>query len=274
MVEKNTLEESLRNHFFFIVGPCVIESEELLTTCAKEIQKLQKKYKVPFVFKSSFDKANRSSIDSYRGMGIQKGLSFLKKIKKFFSLPITTDVHETHQVDEVAEVADIIQIPAFLCRQTDLIVQAAKTGKIISVKKGQFLAVADLENILRKIRTQNKHLVLFLERGSSFGYQNLVVDFTNLIEMKKYKESVVMDITHATQKTGKTLAQSGVLSQYAPYFGYAAAACGAQGIFMEVHPNPAKALSDAANCIPLGGLDKLVGDILSFHKLYKNIGGI
>ena len=271
MVERSTLEKSLRSHFFFIVGPCVIESEELLTACAKEIEHLQKKYNVPFIFKASFDKANRSSIDSYRGIGMKKGLAALKKIKKKFSLPITTDVHETHQVAAVAEVADIIQIPAFLCRQTDLIVESAKTGKIISVKKGQFISVVELENILKKIRTQNKHLVLFLERGSSFGYQNLVVDFTNLIEMKKYKESVVMDITHATQKPGKTKSQTGLLSSYAPYFGYAAAACGVQGIFMEVHPNPTKALSDAANCIRLDELDKLVGNILSFHKLYKSL---
>ena len=271
MVEKTTLEKSLKDNFFFIVGPCVIESEDLLITCAKEIQRVQKKYNVPFIFKSSFDKANRSSIDSYRGIGMKKGLAALKKIKKKFSLPITTDVHETHQVAAVAEVADIIQIPAFLCRQTDLIVESAKTGKIISVKKGQFISVVELENILKKIRTQNKNLVLFLERGSSFGYQKLVVDFTNLIEMKRYKESVVMDITHATQKPGKTKNQTGLLSSYSPYFGYAAAACGVQGVFMEVHPNPAKSLSDAANCIRLDKVDKLVGDILSFHKLYKSL---
>lgn len=262
----NSLSSKLEN-FFFILGPCVIESEELLFECATEVNRLSQKYKAPFIFKSSFDKANRSSINSYRGPGLEKGLSALQTIKEKFNLPITTDIHEPSQVIPASKVADIIQIPAFLCRQTDLLVEAAKSSSIVSVKKGQFLAAADIKNILAKITPFNKNKVLLLERGNSFGYQNLVVDFTNIIEMKKYNQLVILDITHSTQKPGQLGDKTGGVPEMIPYYGYAAAACGVNGIFLEFHPEPTKALSDGSNMLSLKNLEKVVSNILAFHKL-------
>ena len=265
------LQKKIQDNFFFIVGPCVIENEELLFVCAKEIKRLQEKFKIPFIFKSSFDKANRSSLQSYRGVGIKKGLSLLQKIKEEFQLPLTTDIHESHQAAQVAEVVDILQIPAFLCRQTDLLVAAAKTQKILSIKKGQFLSAKDLKHVLNKILPFNNYKVLLLERGNSFGYQNLVVDFTNIIAMKEYQQLVVMDITHATQSPGSLVNTTGGTPEYSPYYGYAAAACGVNGIFLEVHPNPLEALSDSSNMLPLAQLEKIVKNILAFHHTYKQI---
>lgn len=265
------LQKKITSNFFFIVGPCVIESEELLLVCAKEIKRLQEKFQIPFIFKSSFDKANRSSIKSFRGIGQKRGLAALQKVKKIFQLPLTTDIHETEQIPAVSKVVDILQIPAFLCRQTDLVVAAAKSQCIVSVKKGQFLSARQMRHILEKIVPFNQYKVLLLERGNSFGYQNLVVDFSNVLEMKKYQQLVVMDITHATQKFSDNQDTTGGTREYAPYLGYAAAACGANGIFLETHPEPQKALSDGNNMIALSELEKIVENILAFHQTYKKI---
>lgn len=265
------LQKKITSSFFFIVGPCVIESEELLQICAKEIKRLEQKFQIPFIFKSSFDKANRSSIKSYRGVGIKKGLQALDNIKQKFQLPLTTDIHESRQASIAAEVVDILQIPAFLCRQTDLVVAAAKSKSIISVKKGQFLAANQMRHIVDKITPFNPYKVLLLERGTSFGYQDLVVDFTNILAMKKYQQLVVMDITHATQKSSKLENTTGGDPECAPYLGYAAAACGVNGIFLEVHPHPKKALSDAGSVIALDKLASLIKNILAFHQNYKQI---
>ena len=265
------LEKDINQNFFFIVGPCVIESEELLLACAKEITRLKKKYQVPFIFKASFDKANRSHLDSFRGLGLKKGLKALQKIKEDYLLPLTTDIHEVHQVEPVAEVVDILQIPAFLSRQTDLLVAAAKTKKIVSVKKGQFLSAREVKNIIDKITPFNSHKILLLERGNSFGYQNLVVDYRNILEMKKYQQLVVMDITHSTQTPASLGKQTGGNPEYAAYLGYAACCCGANGLFLEVHPNPKTALSDAAVMLELEKLEKIVKNTLLFHETYKKI---
>ena len=265
------LQKKITNSFFFIVGPCVIESEELLQICAKEVKRLEQKFQIPFIFKSSFDKANRSSIQSYRGVGIKKGLQALANIKQKFQLPLTTDIHESRQATLASEVIDILQIPAFLCRQTDLVVAAAKSKCIVSIKKGQFLAANQMCHILDKIIPFNPYKVLLLERGNSFGYQTLVVDFTNILEMKKYQQLVVLDITHATQKSSKLENITGGVPEYAPYLGYAAAACGADGVFLEVHPHPQKALSDKGSMIALDKLENVIKNILLFHKTYKKI---
>ena len=243
----------------------------MLVACAKEIVRLKKKFQVPFIFKASFDKANRSHLSSFRGLGIKKGLKALQKIKEEFSLPLTTDVHETYQVESVAEIVDILQIPAFLSRQTDLLVAAAKTNKIVSVKKGQFLSATEVKNIIDKIIPFNSHKILLLERGNSFGYQNLVVDYRNLLEMKKYQQLVVMDITHATQTPASLGKQTGGNPEYASHLGYAAACCGANGLFLEVHPKPKSALSDAAVMLELEKLEQIVKNTLLFHQTYKKI---
>ena len=266
-----SISTDLNKNFFFIVGPCVIESEELLHTCAEKITELKNRYKVPFIFKSSFDKANRTSLQSYRGPGLKKGLAILNKIKKKYQLPIITDIHEVHQISQVAKIADFIQIPAFLCRQTDLLVESAKSNKILSIKKGQFISAAEVENIIAKVTPFNDNKIILIERGNFFGYHNLVVDFSNLIKMKKYNQLVVLDVTHSTQKPAKLKNKTGGDPELIPYYSYAAAACGVNGIFLEVHPNPKKALSDGPNMLQLNKLDRLVENILAFNKVYRQL---
>ena len=237
--------------FFLIAGPCVVEDENLMMKTAERLKILTTDRNIPFVFKSSFIKANRTSVQSYTGPGLSKGLKILHKIKDTFQLPILTDVHETTDIRLAADIADIIQIPAFLCRQTILISEAAKTGKIINLKKGQFVSPEDMPKQLEKVIAQNNFKVMFTERGTTFGYHNLVVDFRSFPLMKIAKYPVIYDVTHSMQKPsiGNT---SGGTPEYAPMMAQAALATGyVDGLFIETHPRPEEALSDANTQIPL-----------------------
>ncbi|MFH2036553.1 MAG: 3-deoxy-8-phosphooctulonate synthase [Candidatus Zixiibacteriota bacterium] len=246
------------DQLFLIVGPCVIESEEICFTVAEQVKELSEKYEIPAIFKSSYVKANRTSGDSFAGHGMEFGLKILEKVRNQFDLPILTDVHETSETRIVAEVADILQIPAFLSRQTELIRQAAATGKWINIKKGQFLAPEDMEKAAAKAQSGK---VILTERGASFGYHNLVVDFRSLIIMQKFGYPVVYDATHSLQlPTGAGSYSSGQPEFVLP-MARAAVSTGINGVFLECHPEPAKALSDAATMLPLDQLETFIRDI-------------
>lgn len=256
------LYQQLQNKPFIIAGPCVIESEKMTLDIAYEIKALQARFSnFTFVFKASFDKANRTSVDSYRGLGMAAGLAVLQKVKAETGLPILTDIHQPDQAAIVAEVVDILQIPAFLCRQTDLLLAAANTGAIVNVKKAQFLSPQDMEYVLAKIESTGKRQILLTERGTMFGFNNLVVDYTGVLEMKEYGYPIVMDATHSVQKPGGGAGKSGGNSQYAPYLAKAAAAVGVRGFFVETHPHPEQALCDGPNMIPLSELPNLIEDL-------------
>ena len=246
----------------FIAGPCVIESQELLNTVAEELVRLNKKYDIDIIFKTSFDKANRTSIHSFRGPGLDKGLMMLQTIKEKYGLRLLTDIHESYQAETVGEVIDVIQIPAFLCRQTDLLVAAAKTGKIVNIKKAQFLSGRDMRYPVQKCQESGAKDVWLTERGNSFGYNNLVVDFRNIPDMKEIVSNVIMDCTHSVQRPsagdGKTVGDR----KFVPSMALAAKSFGATGYFFEVHPTPDAGLSDAANMLELEKLDELIGKLV------------
>lgn len=246
----------------FIAGPCVIESKELLDTVAIELLRINEKYHVDIIFKASFDKANRTSIHSFRGPGIDRGLQMLGDIKRQYGLKILTDIHESCQAAAVGEVADVIQIPAFLCRQTDLLVAAAKTGRTINIKKAQFLSGSDMRYPVEKVRDAGAKEVWLTERGNMFGYNNLVVDFRNIDDMLQLTDTVVMDCTHSVQRPGGANGKTGGDRKFVPAMAQAAKAFGANGYFFEVHPTPDKGLSDAANMLELSKLDALVKTLL------------
>ncbi len=262
----------MEKKFLIIAGPCVIESYDVCIEVASYLKELSLKYSdFEFVFKSSFDKANRTSIDSYRGPGFDKGIEILKKIKDETKLKITTDVHEIYQVKPVSEVVDIIQIPAFLCRQTDLLVESAKTGKVVNVKKGQFLAPWDTKHIIGKLKAANPNGEFYLtERGSSFGYNNLVVDMRSLVIMREYAP-VIFDATHSVQLPGGQGKSSSGQREFVPYLVRAAVAVGVDGVFMETHPNPDVALSDGPNSIPLKELELILSQIKALKQTIDNI---
>lgn len=255
------------NKFLLIAGPCVIESEQSVMEIAEELCKIVEGKNVDFYFKASFDKANRTSINSFRGPGIEEGLRILKKVKDTYNVKVVTDIHEPWQAEKVAEVVDIIQIPAFLCRQTDLLVAAAKTGKLINVKKAQFLAPWDMKNVANKIKEAGNDNIMLCERGTTFGYNTLVVDMTSLIEMKKLGYPVIYDATHSVQKPGGKGDATGGNREYVQYLARAAAAVGIDGMFAEVHPNPDQALSDGPNMIRLNEFEKILDQILKVHYL-------
>lgn len=234
-----------------IAGPCAAESQEILDETAKGLKKITKKLGINFIFKSSFDKANRSSIYSYRGPGLDKGLEMLQSVKDKFDIPIVTDIHTPDQAEPVSMVADILQIPAFLCRQTDLLVAAANTGKIVNVKKGQFLAPEQMSNIVKKLEECKNNQILLTERGSSFGYNNLVVDYRGIPIMQSFGYPVVFDATHSVQLPGANGTSSGGDRRYVPVLAKAAVAAGVNALFFEVHPDPENAKSDGPNMIPL-----------------------
>jgi 2-dehydro-3-deoxyphosphooctonate aldolase (KDO 8-P synthase) len=254
----------------FILGPCVVESSQHAMFMAKEIADICKSVGVGFVYKSSFDKANRSSIDSFRGQGMEFGLEVLSQVKEEIGVPVITDIHETWQVEKVAEVADVLQIPAFLCRQTDLLVAAAKTGKAVNVKKGQFLAPWDAKNIVDKLSESGCEKILLTERGASFGYNNLVVDLRSFPIMRGFGVPVVFDVTHSLQLPGGLGKATGGQSQYIEDFARAGVACGVDAVFMEVHDNPAVAPSDGPNQLPLGRLEKLLKKLKDIHELINS----
>lgn len=250
-----------------IAGPCVIESEDNVMLIAGTMKEIAARNGIDYYFKASFDKANRTSISSFRGPGIDKGLDILRKVKEKYGLRICTDIHEPWQAAKVADVVDIIQIPAFLCRQTDLLVAAAKTGKLLNIKKAQFLAPWDMTHVVRKVEeTGNKHIML-CERGTMFGYNTLVVDMTSICEMKKLGYPVVMDATHSVQKPGGQGCTTGGCREYVEPLAKAAIAAGADALFFEVHPDPDHALSDGPNMVKLSEFESMLHRIL---KIYHN----
>ena len=246
----------------FIAGPCVIENRELLETVATELIRIQRKLNVEIIFKASFDKANRTSITSFRGPGIEKGLQMLADVKSQYGLRILTDIHEAWQAEPVAEVADVIQIPAFLCRQTDLLVAAARTGKTVNIKKAQFLSGRDMVHPVRKVLDSGNPNVWLTERGTMFGYNNLVVDFRNIPEMLQITDRVIMDCTHSVQRPSAANGITGGNREYVPSMALAAKAFGANGFFFEVHPDAPNALSDAANSLYLSDLENVISSLL------------
>ncbi len=250
-------------------GPCVIESEDFTLKMATEIARICERLGISYVFKSSFDKANRTSISSFRGQPLEEGLRILQRVKDEVGVPVVTDIHESHQAVPVAEVADILQIPAFLCRQTDLLMAAAATGRTINVKKGQFLAPWDMKNVVSKLESGGAKKILLTERGTSFGYNALVVDFRSLPQMRSFGYPVVFDATHSVQMPGGQGSSSGGQREYAPYLARAAAAIGIDALFMEVHENPDQAPSDGPNMIPLHQLEEVLRPILEVHQVLK-----
>ena len=252
-----------------LAGPCAMESEEICFTTATRLKEITSRLGINFVFKTSFDKANRSSLKSYRGLGIDKGLKILQKIKDELNVPIVTDIHESSQAAKVAEVADIIQIPAFLCRQTDLLVAAAHTGKIINVKKAQFLAPWDMKNVVTKIEESGNRNIMLCERGTSFGYNTLVVDMTGIQEMKKFGYPVVFDATHSVQKPGGKGNATGGNREYVEALAKAAIAAGADALFFEVHPDPDNALSDGPNMVYLNEFEDMMKRILKVYEAVR-----
>ena len=244
--------------FSLIAGPCVIESEEMVLSIAEQMKDITDKLGIPYTFKASFDKANRTSISGFRGPGIEEGLRILQKVKNTYNLPICTDIHEPWQAEKAAEVCDILQIPAFLCRQTDLLVAAAKTGKCINIKKAQFLAPWDMKNCVEKVRQSGNNNVMLCERGTTFGYNTLVVDMTGLRVMKDMGVPVIFDATHSVQKPGGNGTSTGGNRQYVEYLAKAAVSVGIDGLFMETHPDPDNAKSDGPNMVPLGEMEELL----------------
>ena len=246
----------------FITRPCVIESAELLDTIAAEIKRLSDLTGRTFYFKASFDKANRTSIHSFRGPGLERGLQMLADVREKYHLPLLTDIHESWQAKAAGEVVDVLQIPAFLCRQTDLLVEAARTGRTVNIKKAQFLSGEDMRYPVEKCREAGAKEVWLTERGNSFGYNNLVVDFRNLPAMSQYADRVVMDCTHSVQRPGGAGGKTGGDRQYVPMMALAAKAFGAQGYFFETHPDPDHALSDGPNMLYLKDLEGVVKSLL------------
>ena len=256
--------------FALLAGPCTIESESMTMDVAAKLKDICSRLNIPFVFKSSFDKANRTSITSPRGIGIEQGLKILQRVKDELDLPIVTDVHESWQCPIVAEVADILQIPAFLCRQTDLLIAAAETGRAINIKKGQFLAPWDMRNVVDKLRSTGNERIMVCERGSSFGYNNLVVDMTGLVEMRQLGVPVVFDATHSVQKPGGQGGITGGNREMVPHLMRAALAVGVDAIFAEVHPDPDNAFSDAANQIRLDNIEKILHQAIEIDNIIKS----
>lgn len=254
------------SRFMLIAGPCVIESEENVMYIAKTITEIAERLDLDYYFKASFDKANRTSISSYRGPGIEEGLRILKKVKDTYGLKICTDIHEPWQAEKVAEVCDIIQIPAFLCRQTDLLVAAAKTGKLINVKKAQFLAPWDMKNVVNKLEEAGNSNIMLCERGTTFGYNTLVVDMTGIVEMKKFGYPVVFDATHSVQKPGGKGNATGGNRENVEPLAKAAVAAGADALFFEVHPDPDHAKSDGPNMVGLDEFEELLKRVIKVYE--------
>ncbi len=246
----------------FIAGPCVIESQDLLEVVASKLLEIKKNLDIDIYFKASFDKANRTSISSFRGPGMEKGLMMLNDIKEKFGLKILTDIHESEQADPVGKVVDVLQIPAFLCRQTDLLIAAAKTGKIVNIKKAQFLSGVDMKYPVEKALDAGAKEVWLTERGNIYGYNNLVVDFRNIPDMKKITSRVIMDCTHSVQRPGAAGGKTGGNREFVPSMALAAKAFGANGYFFEVHPNPDEALSDGPNMLFLDDLETVIKSLL------------
>jgi 2-dehydro-3-deoxyphosphooctonate aldolase (KDO 8-P synthase) len=251
-----------------IAGPCAVEGADIALHTAKVLCDLARRLEIPFVYKSSFDKANRTSHRSFRSIGFEAALEILDRVRSEVGVPVLTDVHETHQVERVSEVADVLQVPAFLCRQTDLIQEIAQSGKPVNVKKGQFMAPEDMAYAVDKARSAGNNSIFLTERGSTFGYHNLVVDMRSLVIMRNFAP-VVFDVTHSVQMPGGAGGASGGQREYAPYLARAAAAVGVDGFFIETHPNPEQALSDGPNMVPLDEMEPLLESLKAFWQTSK-----
>ncbi len=258
-----------RRPFVLIAGPCVIESRDLILREAETLVKLTKSLKVPFIFKASYDKANRTSIKSFRGPGLEEGLKTLAEVKATFGCPVLSDVHTPQEIPEVSSVIDILQIPAFLCRQTDLLIAAAKSGRVVNVKKGQFLAPWDMKEVVTKIEHAGNHRICLTERGSSFGYNTLVTDFRSLSILAQTGYPVILDASHSVQQPGGMGSASGGKSEFIPLLARCGVAAGVAGVFMEVHPDPSKALSDGPNMLKLAHLPKLLKTLVQIDTITK-----
>jgi 2-dehydro-3-deoxyphosphooctonate aldolase (KDO 8-P synthase) len=259
-----------KNKFIFIAGPCVIESKKKTLEIASYLKDLLSSYPFLFIFKASFDKANRTSISSFRGPGLRKGIKILEEVKKRLNIPILSDVHCCSQVKEVRDILDVIQIPAFLCRQTDLVIEVAKTKKIVNVKKGQFLAPQDVKYIIEKIESVGNRNIFLTERGTCFGYHNLVVDFRSFLIMKKFSYPVIFDVTHSLQKPSARKGASGGEREFVFPLSLGAVASGVDGLFMEVHPSPLESLSDRYTSYPLYRLKVLLDKVLKIKETLKD----
>ena len=258
------------SEIFLIAGPCVIESEDLVMEVAGKMKEITEKQGIKYVFKASFDKANRTSINSFRGPGLEKGLEILSRVKSKYNLPIATDIHEPWQCEEASKVIDIIQIPAFLCRQTDLLIAAAETGKAVNIKKGQFLAPWDMKNVIKKFEEVGNPNIMLCERGTTFGYNNLVVDMRALLEMRKLGYPIVFDATHSVQIPGGQGETTGGNREYVYPLMRSAAAIGIDGIFAEVHPDPDNAMSDGPNMLRLDKIEEVLKSVKKFDDIVKN----
>jgi 2-dehydro-3-deoxyphosphooctonate aldolase (KDO 8-P synthase) len=257
--------------FVLIAGPCVIEEEQKTMEIAVFLKKLTDRLQIPLIFKASYDKANRSSVYSYRGPGLNEGLRILKKIRKKLSVPILTDVHRFEEIKPASEVADILQVPAFLCRQTDFVIEVARFARIINIKKGQFLAPEDVRNIIEKVRSAKNENIVMTERGTCFGYNNLVADYRSIPAMRAMGYPVIFDATHSVQLPGGLGTASGGQREMAAYLARAAVAVGIDGLFMEVHPDPDAALCDGPNSLSLDNLDDLLKVLMEIDTLVKNL---
>ena len=257
--------------FFLIAGPCVIESEGLILETAGILKEITEKLQIPFIFKSSFDKANRSSLQSFRGLGMEAGLKILERVKQDIKVPVLTDVHEDTPLNEVSAVVDVLQTPAFLCRQTNFIQNVAKTGLPVNIKKGQFLAPWDMQHVVAKAKATGNEAIMVCERGASFGYNNLVSDMRSLAIMRQTNCPVVFDATHSVQLPGGQGHASGGQREFVPVLARAAVAAGVAGVFMETHPDPAKALSDGPNAWPLALMEDLLVTLKELDKTVKKI---
>ncbi len=253
-----------------IAGPCVIENEKSAIRHARLIKKVATRFKIPTIYKSSYDKANRSSVNSFRGLGLDAGLSILEHIKEETGLPVLTDIHSPEEALKAANVADVLQIPAFLCRQTDLLIAAAGTGKVVNVKKGQFLAPWDMKNVVEKLESGGTRNILLTERGTCFGYNTLVSDFRSIPIMKRFGYPVIFDATHSVQQPGGKGTSTGGEREFVPMLALAGIAAGAHGIFMEVHENPDKAPSDGPNMLRLKDLPALLERLLKLHQAVRH----
>ena len=267
----NTVFQQLTNKdsFFLLAGPCVIENESMALDIAEKIAGITEKLNIPYVFKGSFKKANRSRVDSFTGIGDEKALKILRKVSETFQIPVVTDIHETHDAAKAAEYVDVLQIPAFLCRQTDLLIAAAQTGKIVNIKKGQFLSPSAMRFAAQKVVDAGNNQILLTERGTTFGYTDLVVDYRGIPEMQTFGYPVVMDATHSLQQPNQSSGVTGGMPQLIETIAKAAVAVGVDGLFIETHPNPSQALSDGANMLPLDLLEPLLEKLLRIRNVAR-----
>jgi 2-dehydro-3-deoxyphosphooctonate aldolase (KDO 8-P synthase) len=270
MIEIKNVKLGANLPFVLIAGPCVVESEKITFTTAEQIKKITSKLGIPFIFKSSYKKANRTSIKSFKGIGDSEAIKILSKVREELNIPLLTDVHSVEEVSSVAMFADVLQIPAFLCRQTELLVAAGESGKAVNVKKGQFLAPEDMKHAIEKVESTGNKKILLTERGSTFGYNNLVVDMRSLVIMKEFGYPVVMDATHSVQLPGSG-GKTGGQPRFIKPLAKAAAAIGIDALFLEVHPDPANALSDAESQLPINDLEKFLVEIQQIDALVKKL---